>query len=677
VSHVCNSRSVWTPRVYGACFEQQLPPFMTASLPAVDRPTPTVAIVGTDAVLAAAPATPVQIAHACLRRGFTVAVPASWGDELVAAETARQLTTRDRGPAVMCVCPFVRARLLGPGADLAPFLVSLVSPPVAVARYLRSAYGERGVHVTYIGACPGADDPSIDARLTPDAFIADLAERGIALSEQPLVFDSIVPPDRRRWCSLPGGVPNPEVLAGETDGRILIEIERDDVTAELAQHIIAREHVLLDLAPGLGCACSGAIGLVSPNRARAAVAAAEPPRALSPVIDSGATVSLNIPVLPPTTRHASTPRSIVSTVVPDTTMERVLDELLGTGAASDDEQRGSPAEIVGASAVIVDLPPLPPVPVDYVIDAPPVIAPGDTDRDTASSSPDDETDRATAMGIGPAADIEVESAVETEPSVIETSDPATVVDEPDGFVLGNDVSTHEPGSNVSATVPASPEPAVDEPIAPIGSVEATDAVESHVRRRTPPAMLRYPSTSVPKTTVANGRPLPRAYVAKRRTPPAGAMTISATPAIGSASPVAPGTTELAAPAVSPPSLLDDASAQIVGSVDAGSGVTNEPVSGATTVVEGSISAASVRSVLPRRAAVDGTIASHAAANSASNALSASTQPGASTAPPAAAVESTTGDTRAAARSANHPALVFLLVTALVGLAVFVLLMLRR
>ena len=95
---------------------------MPASLPAVDRPIPTVAIVGTDAVLAAAPATPVQIAHACLRRGFTVAVPASWGDELVAAETMRQLATRERGPAVMCVCPFARARLLGPGADLAPFL---------------------------------------------------------------------------------------------------------------------------------------------------------------------------------------------------------------------------------------------------------------------------------------------------------------------------------------------------------------------------------------------------------------------------------------------------------------------------------------------------------------------------------------------------------------------------
>ena len=76
----------------------------------------------------------------------------------------------------MCVCPFARARLLGSGPDLAPFLVSLVSPPVAVARYLRAAYGAQGVHITYIGACPGAEDPSIDERLTPGGFIADLAE---------------------------------------------------------------------------------------------------------------------------------------------------------------------------------------------------------------------------------------------------------------------------------------------------------------------------------------------------------------------------------------------------------------------------------------------------------------------------------------------------------------------
>jgi hypothetical protein len=44
--------------------------------------SPSLVILGTDAVLAAAPATPVQLAHACLAAGYGAAVPASWGDEL-------------------------------------------------------------------------------------------------------------------------------------------------------------------------------------------------------------------------------------------------------------------------------------------------------------------------------------------------------------------------------------------------------------------------------------------------------------------------------------------------------------------------------------------------------------------------------------------------------------------
>jgi hypothetical protein len=45
---------------------------------------------------------------------------------------------------------------------------------------------------------------------------------------------------------------------------------------------------------------------------------------------------------------------------------------------------------------------------------------------------------------------------------------------------------------------------------------------SGVRKRTPPAMpLRQPASAIPKAVSAGGRPLPRAYVAKRRvTPPA-------------------------------------------------------------------------------------------------------------------------------------------------------------
>src|SRR5262245_26547973 len=90
---------------------------------------PSIAIVGNDALLAAAPATPIQLAHACRASGFDVAIPASWGDELIAAEVLRQLPSRDEEPAVLCSCPHVASRLLAAGSDLAPFLISLVAPP--------------------------------------------------------------------------------------------------------------------------------------------------------------------------------------------------------------------------------------------------------------------------------------------------------------------------------------------------------------------------------------------------------------------------------------------------------------------------------------------------------------------------------------------------------------------
>ena len=456
---------------------------MSAPLPLDDRrPVPTVAIIGNDAVLMAAPATPVQLAHACLRRGFGVAVPASWGDELVAAEAMRRLASRPRGPAVMCVCPFVRSRLLAPGPDLAPFLVSLVSPPVATARYLRAVYGDHGVHITYIGGCPSGDDPSIDACLTPDAFLADLADNGIALAEQPLVFDSIVPPDRRRWGSLPGGSPTAEVLWSEADTRTLIEIERDDASTELAQHIIGQEHVLLDLAPALGCVCSGAISSLPARSARVAVTTVEPPRALGPVVDPSVVLSLDAPVnkgAPRAAARADGDRTDAAM------MEQRLDELLGTQI-----------ETADAPVVVVqwDLEAIASTS-DALREAPP---PGEASPATPES-PVFEPQRALADSTSVADDLGSSDA-----GVDSRGEPAETDAE-----LAQPVD--EPAEMTAAPLDAAPE-------------------QSTVRRRPPvPTHARHPSSSIPKAMASDGRALPRAYVAKRRTPPSGMPTVGTFP----------------------------------------------------------------------------------------------------------------------------------------------------
>jgi hypothetical protein len=249
-------------------------------------------IVGADTVLAALPATPVQLAHACRALGYDMAVPASWGDELIAASMLEQLALRGREPLIMGTCPHVVERLTRSGGELAPWMLTSVAPPVATARYLRAVCGDRPVHITYVGACPAATDPVIDRRLAPAELFAAFAERGIVPTEQPELFESVLPPDRRRFYSLPGGVPTAQHVSAVDSRRTVVELEGDQVLLELAEQLLAREHALIDLAPQLGCACSGVLVPGAAHGARSALAALEPPRASAPVVDHSVSVSV-------------------------------------------------------------------------------------------------------------------------------------------------------------------------------------------------------------------------------------------------------------------------------------------------------------------------------------------------------------------------------------------------
>ena len=279
--------------------------------PPPTRPTATpVVVLGADAVLAALPATAVQLAHACLAAGYATAVPVSWGDELVAHAALEQLAQRPPGPAVCASCPRVVERLERSGAELGRFAVRLASPPVAAARYLRMLAAGTRLHVTFVGGCPGGADPAIDLQLSPEEFLASLAERGVDTLEQPTAFDAVLPPDRRRHFSIPGGVPAAEAL-WERTGRRLVELSSEDYALDLAEHLIGEESVLVDLAPALGCACSGVSGGVSPRNARVVVASHEPPRSPSPVVDVRLAVPLTYPgptpAIPPEPAAAAAP----------------------------------------------------------------------------------------------------------------------------------------------------------------------------------------------------------------------------------------------------------------------------------------------------------------------------------------------------------------------------------
>ncbi|MGH7694474.1 MAG: [Fe-Fe] hydrogenase large subunit C-terminal domain-containing protein [Gemmatimonadaceae bacterium] len=234
-------------------------------------------------LLAALPATPVQLAHACYQLGFDIVVPASWGDELVAHAVLEDLRLRDREPVIQCTCPLVYERLLANGQHLLPSMVQTAAPAVAAARYARHAFAPRHLNITYVGACPGAAHPSIDERCVPDELLRSLAESDISIADMPTVFDSVLPPDRRRFVSLPGGCPTQEALWQASDGRMLREVTQPTFSTDLAQTLVWREHVMVDVAPSLGCACAGSCSRLGARSGRVAVMAIEPPRASQPV----------------------------------------------------------------------------------------------------------------------------------------------------------------------------------------------------------------------------------------------------------------------------------------------------------------------------------------------------------------------------------------------------------
>ena len=266
---------------------------MTANPPQAEHPdVPRIVIFGSDAALGVRPNTAVQFAHACLRAGYSLAVPATWGDELVAHECLRQLSEQPTGTRVLCSCPLVRRRLFARGAELAPFMVSLVSPPVATARYVRALAG-KPVRIHFVGRCPSATDESIDRWIDPDDFIDMLDEKGIDIAAQPTSYEGVLPPDRRRHCSLPGGFPAPEHLWEEGARRTRMEpAPEQDLADAVVEGLLSSEPQLLDLAPSLQCACSGVVTGVPPRTARARVTLTEPPRSPSPVVDHTIRIAL-------------------------------------------------------------------------------------------------------------------------------------------------------------------------------------------------------------------------------------------------------------------------------------------------------------------------------------------------------------------------------------------------
>ena len=218
---------------------------------------PSILVLGPDTVTAANPATPVQLVHACRQWGFAAVVPASWGDELIATDVIRRCASRPNRPVIQCSCPRVADLLAKHATVLDDAIFWLISPPVAVARYLRTIDPERDIHVTYAGGCPGASDSSIDECISPSELLAALSARGIDLALQSKVFEDVIPADRRRHTSSAGGLPEQHRLWDNASFRVS-QPASANLTVSIAQLLLAEERLLIDLSPALGCVCRAA-----------------------------------------------------------------------------------------------------------------------------------------------------------------------------------------------------------------------------------------------------------------------------------------------------------------------------------------------------------------------------------------------------------------------------------
>jgi hypothetical protein len=251
----------------------------------VSAPPLSIAILGNDAFLAAAPALPVQLMHAALAAGFDAVVPASLGDELVAGETLRLAQLRSRRPVVQCACPYALAQLCKREANLSDVTIEVAPAAVALARALRLERPEPQ-HITYIGACPGAQDPAINLQVLPEAFLRGLEQKGISTRTQPDVFSDRLPPDRRRFMSLPGGAPRPALVEAVLRRNLVSLGGHMNPLLAVADALFDGGVTMIDPAGAYHCVCAGSDGERSVAEGRAAIEKLEPVRASSQIFEA-------------------------------------------------------------------------------------------------------------------------------------------------------------------------------------------------------------------------------------------------------------------------------------------------------------------------------------------------------------------------------------------------------
>lgn len=244
------------------------------------------------------PAGAEQLINAFHTAGFVDVFFESLGDELVAMEylrlwrenTEKQTWIRSTHPLVVEYC---RAR----HPELLPYLAPVVTPAVALARYLKRVYGP-DVQLVYAGL----DAPGANGR---DEFEAEVSfaqleqlfhEVGAEPTEQPYLL-RVLPPDRRRYLSAAGGLPLPmldEERVSSLTFRKLRGLHSLDGLARLIE--VDGQHLgFIDVLPFEGLLAHPGLGPADELYwRRGLLQLAEPPHADTPVLDIPDDLDLSI-----------------------------------------------------------------------------------------------------------------------------------------------------------------------------------------------------------------------------------------------------------------------------------------------------------------------------------------------------------------------------------------------
>jgi diguanylate cyclase (GGDEF)-like protein len=245
-------------------------------------------ILPTEAIVFFYPATPEQLINACFSAGFERIYFETVGDELVAGEYLSLWRDSDRRSWLRSTSPIVVNYCRTKLPELLPFLAPVVTPAVALGRYIRELEGS-AFEIIYAGVgAPGVngDQSAIDICISLDELETMLEDADAAPLNQPLTV-SRIPPDRHRHLSVAGGLPV-EMLDEQKQTSRRFKKERGLASLPaVARAVIGDENSLgfVDVLPFEGNLGHPGLGLLEDLFWRKDIAAlAEPTRSEEPVV---------------------------------------------------------------------------------------------------------------------------------------------------------------------------------------------------------------------------------------------------------------------------------------------------------------------------------------------------------------------------------------------------------